>query len=92
MTVNPLTDDNKGGGVAVETFLHKIGALNALAAIVNQPSKKSDSIVRVPVTNLQLSMIKDGLLTYVPIYKKEEKEELKILCRPYLSEPQPSID
>ena len=55
MTVNALTDDNKRGG-AVETFLHKIGALNALEAIVNQPSKKSDSIV--PVANLQLSMIK----------------------------------
>ena len=79
----------KGGG-AVEILLHKIGALNALAAIVNQPSKKSDSIV--PVANLQLSMIKDRLLAYVLIYKQEEKEELKILCRPYLSEPQPSID
>ena len=76
----------KGGGVTVETFLHKIGALNALAAIVNQPSKKSDSIV--PVANLQFSMIKDRLLAYVLIYKQEE--ELKILCRPYLSEP--SID
>ena len=80
----------KGGGFAVETFLHEIGALNALAAIVNQPSKKSDSIV--PVANLQLSMIKYILLAYVLIYKQEEKEELKILCRPYLSEPKPSID
>ena len=87
--VNPLTDDNKGGG-AVETFLHKIGALTALEAMVNQPSKKSDSIV--PVAKLQLSMIIDRLLAYMLIYKQEEKEELKILCRPYLSEPQPSID
>ena len=78
----------KGG--AVETFLHKIGALNDLVAIVNQPSKKSDSIV--PVANLQLSMIKNRLLAYVLIYKQEKKEELKILCHPYLSEPQPSID
>ena len=80
----------KRGGGAVETFLHKVGALNALAAIINQPSKKSDSIV--PVAYLQLSMIKDRLLAYVLIYKQEEKEELKILCRPYLSETQPSID
>ena len=71
------------GGSAVEAFLHKLGALNALAAIVNQPSKKSDSIV--PVANLQLSMIKDRLLAYVLIHKQEEKEELKILCCPYLS-------
>ena len=56
MTANPLTDDNKRGGGGVETFLHKIGALYALAAIVNQPSKKSDRIVAV--ANLQLSMIK----------------------------------
>ena len=71
-------------------FLLKIGALNALAAIDNQPSKKSDSFVTV--ANLQLSMIKDRLLAYVLIYKQEEKEELKIVCLPYLSEPQPSID
>ena len=37
-------------------------------------------------------MIKDRLLAYMLIHKQEEKEELKILCRPYLSEPQPSID
>ena len=78
----------KGG--TVETFLHKIGALNALAVIVNQSSKKSDSIISL--ANLHLSMTKDRLLAYVLIYYQEEKEELKIQCRPYLSEPQPSID
>ena len=65
-------------GSAVKTFLHKLGTLNALAAIVNQPSAFDDK--------------KNRLLAYVLIYKQEEKEELKILCRPYLSEPQPSID
>ena len=60
-----ICDGGGGGGFAVETFLHKIGALNALAAIDNQPSKKSGSIV--PVANLQLSIINDRLLAYVLI-------------------------
>ena len=68
---DPLTDDNKRGG-AVEIFLHKIGALNALAAIDNQPSKKSDSIVLVP--NLQLSMIKDSLRANIQAREKRRNK------------------